>query len=39
MVCLYLLASWPRSLASYSLLGGYLGKLAGSHASGLVLKN
>ena len=37
----YLLASWPRSLASYSLQlqGGYLGRLAGSQASGLVLKN
>jgi hypothetical protein len=33
------MASLPRSLASYSLLGGYLGKLDGSHANGLVLKN
>jgi len=36
---MYLEASWPRILASYSLHGGYLGRLAGSHASGLVLKN
>jgi len=33
-----LVASWPRSLASYSLQGGKLGRLAGSHASGLVRK-
>jgi hypothetical protein len=38
-VARYRLASWPRSLASYSLLGGYLGRLAGSHASGFVRKN
>lgn len=35
----YLLASSSRSLASNSLLGGYLGKLEGSQARGLVVKN
>lgn len=35
----YLLASSSRNLASISLLGGYLGKLEGSQAIGLVVKN
>jgi hypothetical protein len=34
-----LMASLPRSLVLYSLLGGSLGKLVGSHANGFVLKN
>ena len=39
-VCnLYLLASSCLSLTSYSLLGGSFGRLEGSQASGLVLKN
>lgn len=35
----YLLASSSRNLASISLLGGYLGRLDGSQATGLVVKN
>lgn len=34
-----LLASSSRSRASNSLLGGYLGKVDGSHARGFVMKN
>lgn len=34
-----LLASSSRRLASISLLGGYFGRLEGSQAKGLVLKN
>ena len=36
---IYLLASSSRSFASNSLLGGYFGKLEGSHGSGLEEKN
>lgn len=36
---IYLLASSSRTLASNSLLGGYLGKVEGSQGCGLVVKN
>lgn len=35
----YLLASSSRTLASNSLLGGYFGKLEGSHGRGFIEKN